>query len=284
MKLFRVFLTTLGSIIIFLSSLTLSVSLITQDLFDKNLSKIIIDEIDIESKINNALSIFDGDSRYQIMSDTSKFQEELLKNDEWNEMISKYSKSFITSIISDQLITPDINKDVKDTIHDNQGEIKNIIGDFMNEGEKNQLIKEIINRIDLNPIYEEIVNTTRQQLSPNQVQMLEFVHFFSLDSTMYTSIFFLIGSIVLIIIAKASIYRWLFSVSTTFVLSGICLWIGSYVAPIIFNGIKAQFDQLSNGFSLLFDQARNIGFIYLGIGILGIILYFIFDHLLKSND
>ncbi|MEG2384760.1 MAG: hypothetical protein RR925_08500 [Erysipelotrichaceae bacterium] len=285
MKTIRHILTIIFSILIFMSSILFCATTLAQDLFAKDLTKTIINNINIDEPINAALSSFDPQIRETILNESGKLKETIVNNEQFTQAIQHYGEAFIGSVLNENSVTPDINQEARNAITAHENEIKKVIGTNLSEAQKTQVIQGISDNINLQPLYDKIVDKVKQQITPKQQSALTLLQTLTDPSLKTLSIGTLLISIIGIIICKSSLYRWLFACSLSFIFSGLSLLLASKIAPSMFADIIDIMNSMLGGFTTtIFSQLTNFSYIYIGIGIIGMILYYIGKNFLPNRN
>ncbi|MEG0842042.1 MAG: hypothetical protein RSF69_05865 [Erysipelotrichaceae bacterium] len=285
MKTIRHVLVILFSILIFISAILFCATTLSQSLFAKDLTKSIVENINIDEPINAALSKFDPQTREAVLNESGKLKETIVNNEQFTQAIQQYGEAFIGSILNENSVTPDINQEARNAITAHENDIKEVIGTNLNETQKDQLIQGISENLNLQPYYNRIVDKVKQQITPKQQSALTLLQTLTNPSLTTLALGMMIVSILGIIVCKMSVYRWLFAPSLSFSFAGISLWIGSKIVPSILGDIITTMNSLLGGFTTaIFSQLANFAYIYIGIGIVGMILYYTLKHFLPNQN
>ncbi|MEG0709319.1 MAG: hypothetical protein RR481_03705 [Longicatena sp.] len=264
----------LCSVTILASTILFFCSMISGTIFREDLTKVVVSGIDITSPIDEAMVSLqlDETTRNVVKKETEKIKEEIIHNKEFNAIVNKYSISLLSDISQEDVRYPDINKDIKEIISNHEADVQAMLRDYVDGKYVKKFMENIKDRIDLAPAYNTLVNSIKQEVTPQQKQVLALVETLTKDSTRNMSIALMAISLCIILIMVHHVYKWIPYVSLPVGISGVVLLVGSKVLPSTLHSNNT----ILNLF-LKTECARMLdyGMFYLGIAVILLLLYII---------
>ncbi|MEF9967089.1 MAG: hypothetical protein RR766_01155 [Longicatena sp.] len=264
----------LCSVTILASTILFFCSMISGIIFIEDLTKVVVSGIDITSPIDEAMVSLqlDETTRNAVKKETEKIKEEIIHNKEFNAIVNKYSISLLSDISQEDVRYPDINKDIKDIISNHEADVQAMLRDYVDGKYVKKFMENIKDSIDLAPAYNTLVNSIKQEVTPQQKQVLALVETLTKDSTRNMSIALMAISLCIILIVAHHVYKWIPYVSLPVGISGVVLLVGSKVLPSTLHSNNAIFNLF-----LKTECARMLdyGMFYLGIAVILLLLYII---------
>lgn len=286
MKFIRSLLVFICGVLLFGATITYYSSTTTQHLFQEDLTKLMVDNISIEKSVEDILQSANiaPAVRKQILEESEKVKQDIVSSKEFATFVDTYSTAILNNVIHEESIAPNIDQDIRSLISAHEKEIKSAMGTLIGEQQKNEVIKTLNNSIDLNPVYDTVLGIVRENVTPKQKQLIQFIDILSSDFTKVIGLVTMIAMAALIILLKFHPFRWMFAVGLPFVLSGSILIIGAYLTPIIYGTQIEQISDYLGGLTISeFDRMARYGYAYLGFGFLLCMLHFVFKISLRRR-
>jgi len=213
------------------------------------------------------------------IDDMSKIDNNIQESDATKDIAYKFYDSLIDSIKNNTSVkTPDIKNDVKKLIDDNM----NIINNY-NIKIDSEMEEKIIDNIDITSLYENDANNIKNSLTDEQLSAVKIYITISSSTFSIVTIIISLISIGLIAFISKSKYDWMKYSQLSLIISGSLL---SFILGLLVNEVSPSVTNklLGRTATINIQSIINVGYIYLVLGIILIIIYNITYNKKKANN
>lgn len=273
-------------IIIFLSSVLFFGSMTSQHVFKEDLTKVVVTGFDIKSPIDEALTSvkINKKIRNEIAKKTDTLKEEIIKNEEFNAFVNKYSIAILNNVANDSSPYPDINADFSNVLDAHEQDLKNLVKGYMDESYVSIVLTSMKDNINLEPVYKSAIKSVKQQITPEQKMVIEVIDTLTQDSTKVISIAAFLVAVLIIVVLMKSLVRWMTPVGVSIILSGMILFVGSRILPhLIPTTLQTNNDIITGFISTECERMSTYGLLYLSIGGILCIMFILFQNVFSKN-
>lgn len=202
---------------------------------------------------------------------------ELLEKEEVKEFVNEYIDEFLENIVDENndFESSSLQEDMIEYIKEHKEELSNSTGVEITDEQIEKASTEL-NNIDNKKYFDQNINNIKNS-TPKEIKMaIRLIDYITSQSLRLIVILLIIIDIVLMIIIDKSFYRWIRSLSISFIGAGLqSLIITKLISLIVKNITKI---------TVKVNTLNNTGIIILIIGVVLFITYIIINNLLKEKD
>lgn len=263
----KILISLLTTLITFLIIL-LCLSFTLKDVIINTLSKEIVSN-ELSSKITSYIK------EYNINYDSLEIIENnIINSDSVINITTKYYDSIIDSVVNDkEVVAPNIKSDIEIIFNENEKVLEENNVNITDQ-EKEALINKISGNEELGKIYKTVVNDAKENLSAENIYIINLYYkLLSNEFRIIISVLLCI-SVLLLIVLKSSLYKWLLNVSISLLISGVSI---TYLIPHVFDFVINDMMSGIGNYKVNLNPLINSGYICLALFGALIIIYFIIN-------
>lgn len=198
-----------------------------------------------------------------------------------DEMVSKYTDITMDSLSGKDIDDVDLSGDIKNIIMENKDIIEDELDVKVSDSDIEKAIDEANKNGELNKVYKEAIENTKSNLSDEAVSALKIYNIIIKTSF---QLFVLLGIIivcVLIGIVKKSLYKWLFNLGISSLISSI---INTMLFTLFTLFINLSLDNIGNSFTVNVLDSIILPIIVFVSSIILLIVYKILKNKLENKE